>query len=285
LVDSQGRFVWYELATTDMEAAKAFYSSVVGWSVLDASIPGMPFALFTAADTSVSGLMLLSEDAEKNGARPRWIGYVGVPDVDAAVERARRLGGAVRVPPTEVPQVSRFSIIADPQNAAIGVFKWLRPGHQQPAALETPGHVGWHELLAGDSAKVWGFYSELFGWERGSPETGRVEGYQPFSTAGEDIGGIVTKPPRMPSPIWLYYFSVGDIDAAGKRVKAAGGHILDGPFEISEGSWALQCTDAQGALFALAGTREKAIGYFERPARGRADAPSRRWVLKSSGNT
>ena len=84
MVSSHGRFVWYELMTTDMEAAKAFYAEVVGWGTRDASTPGMPYTLFTAGEASVSGLMDLPEDARKMGVRPTWLGYVGVNDVDAS---------------------------------------------------------------------------------------------------------------------------------------------------------------------------------------------------------
>ena len=91
MVNADGRFVWYELMTTDMEAAKAFYADVVGWGTQDASMPGMPYTLFTAGTASVSGVMDLPEDARKLGMRPGWLGYVGVNDVDAAADRIKRL--------------------------------------------------------------------------------------------------------------------------------------------------------------------------------------------------
>jgi len=89
MTNSHGRFVWYELMTTDMEAAKAFYAEVVGWGTQDASMPGMAYTLFTAGGASVSGLMRLSEDARKSGLRPSWLGYVGVSDVDATADRIK----------------------------------------------------------------------------------------------------------------------------------------------------------------------------------------------------
>jgi predicted enzyme related to lactoylglutathione lyase len=76
---------------------------------------------------------------------------------------------------------------------------------------------------------------------------------------------MFTKPAMVPVPYWLYYFNVGDIDAAAKRVKAGGGQILSGPIEVLGGNWVIQCTDPQGAIFALAGKRSHdGIGYFER---------------------
>jgi predicted enzyme related to lactoylglutathione lyase len=265
LVDSHGRFVWYELTTTDVEAAKAFYVEVVGWGTQDASMPGMPYTLFTAGGASVGGLMGLPENAL--GFRPSWLGYVGVDDVDATAERIKQLGGAVHVPPKDIPNISRFSIAVDPQMATIALFKWLTPGQEQPAELDTPGRVGWHELLAADWEKAWPFYGELFGWQKAHADTGAVGTYQLFSAGGLTIGGMFTKSPAVPVPFWLYYFNVGDIDAAMKRVKAGHGQILDGPIEVPGDRWIVQCTDPQGAIFALVGKRShNGIGYFERVA-------------------
>ena len=272
MVDSHGRFVWYELMTTDMEAAKAFYAKVVGWGTRDA---GMAYTLFTVGEASVSGLMDLPEDARRMGATPHWIGYVGVDDVDAAADRIKQLGGAVHVPPTDVPNISRFSVVADPQMATLALFKWLKPGQAQPAELGAPGRVGWHELLAADWEKAFAFYGELFGWQKADADVGAMGTYQLFSAGGQTIGGMFTKPPTVPVPFWLYYFNIGDIDAAAKRVKAGGGQILDGPIEVPGGGWIVQCTDPQGAMFALVGKRRrKAIGIIS-SASHRAIPPTR----------
>src|ERR1700689_3760596 len=87
-----GRFVWYELMTTDMAAAKAFYASVVGWDAQDASVSDYAYALFTAASAPLGGLMELPQEARKMGATPRWMGYVGVDDLEAATGRIGRVG-------------------------------------------------------------------------------------------------------------------------------------------------------------------------------------------------
>jgi predicted enzyme related to lactoylglutathione lyase len=135
MVGHHGRFVWYELITTDMAAAKAFYSKVVGWGAQDASTPDLPYTLFTAGKTSVSGLMNLPEEARKMGATPRWMGYIGVNDVDATADRIRRLGGAVYVPPTD-SNIGRISVVADPQTATLALVKGLKPDRAQPAGLD-----------------------------------------------------------------------------------------------------------------------------------------------------
>ncbi len=269
-------FAWYELITTDVEAAKAFYTRVMGWGVLDASLPGGAYTLFTAGNVLVSGLMQLPEDASEASGTPSWLGYVGVDDVDAAAERVEKLGGAVHVPPTNIPDISRFAIFTDPQAARLAAIKPLNHDRAQPAGLDAPGGVGWHELLAADWQKALAFYGGLFGWRQADADVGEMGTYQLFSVGGQTIGGMLTKPATIPAPFWLYYFNVGDLDAAAQRVEAGGGEILAGPFEVPGGSWVVQCTDPQGAMFALEGQRRrKPPGYFERASRDPSGGRSR----------
>jgi uncharacterized protein len=267
-----GRFIWYVLTTTDVQAAKAFYAAVMGWGTRDTSMAGIPYTVFTAGEASVSGMMELAKGATKMGERPMWIGYVCVDDVDATVDRIKHRGGVVHVPPQDVLNVSRFSIVSDPQMASLALFKWQSPGQGQ-SDLRTQGCVAWHELLAADWEKAWDFYSELFGWQKAETNISAVGTFQQFSVGGQTIGGMMNKPPSVPVPFWLYYFNVGDIDAAVKRVKAGSGQVLSGPIEVPGHNWIAQCADPHGALFALVGTR--GFGYFERVERARSDLGSR----------
>jgi predicted enzyme related to lactoylglutathione lyase len=261
MVDYPGRFVWYELMTTEVAVAKAFYAKVVGWSAQDASTPDLAYTLFTVGGASVSGLMELPEDARKMGATPRWMGYVGVNDADATADRIKCLGGAVYVPPTN-SNIGRISVVADPQTAILALVEGLKPGQQQSAELDEPGRVGWHELLAADWERAFAFYGELFGWQKADAELGQTDAYQLFSAGGRLIGGMFTKRPVEPVPYWLYYFNTGDIDAAAERVKSGGGRIFEGPFEVPDGSWIARCIDPQGAIFALQGKRiQDGVGW------------------------
>jgi uncharacterized protein len=262
--DFHGRFVWYELMAANVETAKAFYTRVLGWGTENAAMPGMPYTLFTAAGSSVCGVMGLPESAKAVGARPSWLGYVGVDDVAVAAARVRRLGGVVHVPPQDVSDISRFAIFADPQHATLALLQWRKPRRDKRADPATPGRIRWHELITGDCEAAFGFLSALFGWERGSADPDPTSAYQQFCIGGKPIGAILTKPATVAVPFWLYYFNTGDIDAAAKRVKASGGEVLEGPTAVPDGSWILQCTDPDGALFALVGTRGKTMGYFER---------------------
>ncbi len=247
--DSGIRFVWYELAATDVEAAKAFYASVVGWNTGNASMPGSDYSLFSAGDTPVAGLTKLPAEARRAGASPQWRGYVGVGKLDDAAARVKRLGGTVYVQPTDVRNASRISVIADPEMATLALIEGSK---RSPRAKPgTPGYVGWHELLASGVERAFAFYSGLFGWQKTEADVSSEGTYQLFSAGAEEIGGIVTRPETSQLSIWLYYFNVEDIGAAAKRVETSGGQILYGPVAVQSGARIVHCTDPQGAVFAL----------------------------------
>ncbi|WP_454619574.1 VOC family protein [Bradyrhizobium cenepequi] len=254
MVNQIGHFAWYELLTTDLAAAGAFYGQVVGWSAKDASTPELAYTVLTAGDVPVGGLMDLPEEGRRLGATPRWVGYVAVDDIDATTTQIRRLGGAILLPPTD-SNIGRISVVADSQKATFALVAGLTYGQRQPSGLDEPGRVGWHELLAEDRSKIFDFYGELFGWRKANAETDPADLYQLFSAAGHTIGGMLTKLPSVSQPCWLYYLNVDDIGAAAKRVNTGGGRILQGPIELPDGCWIARCVDPQGALFALQGAR------------------------------
>jgi hypothetical protein len=269
-----GCFVWYELLTTDVAAARAFYRQVVGWDAQDASTAAFSYSVFTADKVEVGGLMDLPLEGRSMGAAPRWIGYVAVDDIDATAERLKQLGGRIYVPPTD-SNIGRVSIIIDPQTAALGLVGGLKRGGSGDQ-LDNQGHIGWHELLATDAVKAFAFYRALFDWQAAATEKGPQDFYQPFAVDGRTVGGVFTKLPRAPVPFWLYYFNVADIDTATAAVKAGGGKVVHGPFELTPGHWITRCIDPQGAMFALQGQRRQ--GAKESP-----DASQLTWAAEWGG--
>ncbi len=148
--NSPNVFVWYELMTSDMEAAEAYYRDVVGWRPQDAELPDMRYTMMNAGDRAVAGIMTIPPEASQAGARPAWTGYIGVSDVDAASNALQQAGGAVHRAPADIPGVGRFSVVADPQGAIFQLFQPLGGQNPAPPPPMTPGYIGWHELYAGD---------------------------------------------------------------------------------------------------------------------------------------
>jgi hypothetical protein len=252
--EAQNPFVWYELMTTDAAAAKAFYVKVVGWNTLDMPMPGMTYTLLRIGETQVGGLMAMPQDARQAGMKSAWMGYVGVGDADAAAAKVKRLGGNIMKGPEDIPNVGRFAVAADPQGAVFNLFKPSQSG--QRVVSSDPGHIGWHELHTNDWMKAFDFYSEMFGWQKGDAmDMGPMGKYQLFKIGDEAAGAMFNSPTAQTARFWLYYFIVGDIDEAAKRVTGNGGKILNGPMAVPGERWILQAADPQGAAFALLGTR------------------------------
>src|SRR5262245_41555949 len=165
--ESKPRLIWYELMTSDQDAAAAFYRDLVGWKMADAGQPGMRYTVLSAGDRGMGGVMALPAEACAAGARPGWLGYLGVPDTDGAAKRIAEAGGAIHRSPENIPNVGRFAVVADPGGA---VFMLLTPLPREdvppPAEPTTPGVVSWHELYASIGQEdAFRFYSAQFGWE------------------------------------------------------------------------------------------------------------------------
>jgi predicted enzyme related to lactoylglutathione lyase len=251
---NHGSFVWYELMTTDAEAATSFYKRVVGWGAQDSGMADRSYTILSTGPAMVGGLMPIPEEAAAHGARPGWMGYVGVDDVDAYALRVSAAGGAIHRPPEDIPGIGRFAVVADPHGAAFILFRGASDQAPAPVAPGTPGRIGWHELHAADGASAFAFYSGLFGWTKTEAvDMGPLGIYQTFATGGAPVGGMMTKMPDTPAPFWLYYFNVVAVDAAVTRVTEGGGKVILEPHQVPGGSWIVQCLDPQGAMFALVG--------------------------------
>ncbi len=245
-----GQFVWYEWMGADLERAGAFYAHVVGWKVGDPGMASFPYKVGSVEGYGVAGMF--TTPAEAKGAPPCWTGYVAVESVDGALEKLKTSGGQTMRPPWDIPNIGRAAMVADKQGAPFMLF-CPAPGEQMPVAPPryTPGLVGWRELHARDDALAMDFYAGEFGWrEDRQHDMGPMGVYRIFK-AGDQEGGMMTKPPQAPGPSWLFYFTVEAADAANARVAAKGGKVLNGPNQVPGGLFVTQCADPEGAAFGL----------------------------------
>ena len=247
-----GKFVWYEYMGADLKAAVEFYTHVVGWTAEDGGMSDFAYQIVSAGGHPVAGLMDIPADAKAMGAKPCWLGYIWVENVDLALPKLMEAGGNVLKAPSDIPGVGRFAVVADPYGATFMLFR--DAGGEQPAAPApgTPGTIGWHELHSDDGAKAFDFYRAFFGWEKtGDMDMGPMGAYRMFRTGHGEEGGIMTRMPQAPAAFWLFYVNVGALDPAVERIKSSGGQIAHGPMEVPGGQWVVQALDPQGALFAL----------------------------------
>lgn len=244
------RFIWYELMTADPLSAMRFYPGVTGWRAERYEQSPSPYWIWMNGEAPLGGLMPMPDAAEQGGAPPHWMPYVACEDIDATVKAAHALGARVYVPPSDIHDTGRFAVLADPQGAVFSVFS--------PTTTVVPcdgaqlGCVVWHELVTSDAGAAMEFYGTLFGWKRTRVvDLGSGGAYQLYGENGESYGGIYTRSRNsaMP-PHWLLHLRVRDLDRAAERVKQLGGALLQRG-RSPDGCEILECTDAQGARFAL----------------------------------
>ena len=261
--NQHGEFIWYELLTTDSDAALAFYSAILGWKATDSGVPDMDYRILSVPDSDtwesheVAGLMHLTEEMCRGGAKPVWLGYIAVDDVDKSVADIVDMGGSVQMPATDIPDVGRFAMVSDPQSTPFYVIKGSSDETSLAFAFDKPhvGHCAWNELITTDPEAAKAFYFKAFGWTKdGEMDMGPMGAYE-FIRHNGVIGAIMPKPEPMPVPMWHYYFRCADIDAACKAIADNGGQVQLGPEEIPGGEFMVKGIDPQGALFSLVGAR------------------------------
>jgi predicted enzyme related to lactoylglutathione lyase len=265
----RGRFVWQELMTEDTAAASAFYSRLLGWHGHTSG--GDPsYTEFHAGGHhhGVAGMLKTPDSAKAMGAKPMWMPYISVDEVDPAVVELQHLGGKVIRPATDIPNVGRFAVVSDPQGAVFAIMKPMGPPPPLPAPPQL-GEFSWLELATTDHEAAFSFYSKLFGWEAlHRHDMGPGGTYLIFGADGVQRGGMFkAMGPQASHPAWLPYAAVADADASAKVVTAAGGKIVNGPMDVPGEGRIVQLLDPGGAMFALhAQAKPKAASPPPKPA-------------------
>ena len=246
-----GRLVWYELLTTDLAAAKKFYTNVVDWTTQPFDGSPTPYEMWMRpGGAPVGGLTTIPPGMN---FPPHWEMYVGVPKLEDAVAKVEKLGGSALSPVIEVQNVGRVRTMKDPQGAVFALHEAAPGSPDVPENEPAVGAVSWHELHTSDAAAAMKFYSDMFGWRESQVmDMGPMGKYRIF-TRKFDLGGMMNKPKEMAQvpPHWGFYFRVTDVQQGADRVKANGGQILNGPMEVPGGDQIVNCMDPQGAAFSL----------------------------------
>lgn len=254
MANKHGDFIWYELMTPDAGASAAFYAPLLGWEVRE----DPEYREIKASEGFVGGMLQLTPEMTAGGARPAWVGYVKVDDVDASVASITAAGGQCFMT-RDMEGIGRFAMVTDPQGAPFYVMTPSDGGETSHAfAAERPmmGHCAWNELASSDPDGAKDFYAKQFGWSKdGEMDMGPMGKYEFLKTSGGNfaLGAVMPKMPEMPVSLWTYYFRVPSIDAAVEQVKAGGGQVVNGPMEVPGDEWCINGVDPQGAFFALVG--------------------------------
>lgn len=189
---AQGMPCWFELGTSDLDAAATFYGDLFGWTIEKSPMADLDYRLAAIGGDQVAGMM--STAAQTGGPPPNWLVYFAVDDCDRFARQLTDQGGKVFVPPTDVPRTGRFAVLADPQGVMFGVLTPM-PGAESAGAAfdqQAAGHGNWVELMTPDPKAALTSYSTILGWKASrAMDMGEMGTYQLFSHQGQDIGGMM----------------------------------------------------------------------------------------------
>lgn len=244
---------WVDIGT-DVEAAKAFYAPLFGWSAQDAGpveeTGGYGFFL-------KDGRLVAGYGPQQAPGPPFWTTYVIVSDADDVAKKVEQAGGTVVLAAVDVMTAGRMAVFQDPQGAYISV--WQPGDHQGAQLVNEPGALAWNELQTRDPEGSKAFYTAVFGWEQHTHAEGPMP-YTEFKVGGASIAGMLPMPPMIPKevpPHWLVYFAVDDTDAAVAKAGELGGVVRMPPMDVPVGRFSV-LADPQGATFAVIRLSEQA---------------------------
>jgi predicted enzyme related to lactoylglutathione lyase len=258
----RGQFVWHELKTPDANAAHAFYAKAIGWKTQPWE-QDPSYVMFAARRGPIGATVA------GNGAAPHWLPYIGTGDIEKTVKQAQDKGGEVVKDVDSLSSGSRYAVLKDPFGATFGVYE-----SAEDYGTMTPPQAGehsWHELMTGDFQAAFDFYSSLFGWQKmDEHDMGELGTYMTWGLNGREMGGMFKAMAGAP-PAWLGYVSVKDVHQTARKVKSAGGQVVNGPMEVPGGDWIVQVVDPQGAMFAAHATAARKL-----------DAPKKQKKVKAA---
>jgi predicted enzyme related to lactoylglutathione lyase len=222
------RFVRFELRTTDVPAAGAFYASVLGQPVVS--------------------IRSLSEQARTRGAPAHWLGFIGVGEVEQSIEAFARRAATQISAAGQTGEGAAAAILRDPGGAFVGLT-----GEAPPAHVSWP-EVAWHDLYTTNVEQAVNAYCGAFGWRLLSQHNlGKQGVHQEFCWDGPSASaGSIVDVATLPGvrPHWLFYFRVPALAPALASVVAGGGAVIAEP-KLPNGRGSAICEDPQGGAFAL----------------------------------
>jgi predicted enzyme related to lactoylglutathione lyase len=246
-----GSFCWIELATTNQDAAKKFYSNLFGWTFIDNPMgPGEVYTMFQLNGLDTGAAFKIGNDMP--GLPPNWALYVAVEDADTTASQAASLGGTLLKEPFDVFTVGRMAVIQDPTGATFCI--WQANEHKGIGIAAEENAFCWADLITKDAGKAKPFYEQLFGWKLIGAKND-PSGYLHIQN-GDDhsdmIGGIPPQGPQHGAPShWLLYFQTSDCDGTTQKAEQHGARIYAPPMSIPGAGRFSVLADPQGAVFAL----------------------------------
>lgn len=243
---------WIDLMSPDVEASTAFYRGLFGWEAAPQKDDSGAVIYTMLRKDGQDAAGLVAQPPMMAGAPPVWSTYIAVASADETVTAAEKAGGNILMPAMDVMEAGRMAVIADPTGAVFSI--WQAGTHPGAGVVNEANAYSWNELITRDIDHSKAFYAEVFGWEYDGMDMGPMGMYWVIKGAEGGRGGLMSRPPNMPTEApdsWLVYFLTDDIQGKVDATTAAGGAAMHGPAAIPGVGMIAILTDPQGGAFAL----------------------------------
>lgn len=244
----QGLPCWTELAATDANAAKAFYTSLFGWELADIPLPEGAYTMYSLNGHNQGAIYEVTPDMPF--VMPGWNIYFAVDDLDNTLEQIKSAGGTVRTGPHQVGEAGRMAMISDQEGASFCL--WQAGNHQGAAQFGELNTLCWVELACRQEQSAQTFYQQTLGWGSRQLDMGGMP-YIELETGELAFGGMLKMTEEwgdMPSH-WMSYFSVEDCDQMVAKAQELGGEVCVPPTDIEGVGRFAVINDPQGAVFSV----------------------------------
>ena len=248
-----GTFCWVDLASADAEASRSFYSQLLGWTSIDNPMgEGMVYSMMQKNGKNVCGLYQMDAGMLEQGIPPHWTSYIAVAEVDAGAEKVTAAGGTILMPPMDVFDSGRMSMVQDSTGAMVGL--WQPREHIGAELIYETGALGWNELNTNDTDAAAEFYASVFGWSAATSPMGPEAGdYTEFKAGETSVGGMMKIKPEWGEvpPNWSVYFTVADCAASLQQAESMGAEVIVPVTEVDNIRFAF-LKDPQGVYVGIA---------------------------------
>ena len=242
-----GKFIWFDLFTSDLPDACRFYGQLFGWSFEDTA-PGISNLKTIRNEGIPIGNAAQRKSQGDKITESRWISFMSVADVDQTVAWITKNGGAIHIPPKDMPHRGRMALLHDPQGAPLAVLTASK-GDPPDRPFVPNGWIG-SELWTHDVKGALKFYGNMAGYRSETRKTGASGSYLLLYRDNQPRGGMVKIPWKDVKPNWVPYISVGDIEAIVLKAEKLGGKALVGLDPDREDDVAI-LADPSGAVFGV----------------------------------
>lgn len=238
------QFVWFEYLSPDVRKAQGFFGELFHWSQREVPMPDGTYTMIAIGEHTIGGYW----PAEKGGPQgSSWLPYLGVANLDEALERARKAGGQVHKPAFDVGDFARMAVLVDPTGGAFALWQPKRP-EEPPAPVDNS--FCWVELYSPDPDAALAFYRAVGELDTLPMNIPGSETYHVLASGGVPRGGITKAAPGQATG-WVPVVQVASADATANRAKQLGAKVTDGPTDVPEIGRFANVIDPLGAMIGI----------------------------------